>query len=151
MRNFIITEGQLNHLLEVIQSAANNVTIEGSTLSLGLGNKFYFVKKPIIIVGGQGKLTLNDLSQLYEIIIKIGEDELKFDMTEYECKNMTITKYGDLQIPAYCVYKDSKNSEDPKNRDIANKIISRQEEAKLSGNISSVVGGNVFNKLIIIT
>ena len=147
MRNFIITEGQLNHLLEVIQSAANNVTIEGSTLSLGLGNKFYFVKKPIIIVGGQGKLTLNDLSQLYEIIIKIGEDELKFDMTEYECKNMTITKYGDLQIPAYCVYKDSKNSEDPKNRDIANKIISRQEEAKLSGNISSVVGGNVFNKL----
>ena len=147
MRNFIITEGQLNHLLEVIQSAANNVTIEGSTLSLGLGNKFYFVKKPIIIFGGQGKLTLNDLSQLYEIIIKIGEDELKFDMTEYECKNMTITKYGDLQIPAYCVYKDSKNSEDPKNRDIANKIISRQEEAKLSGNISSVVGGNVFNKL----
>ena len=147
MRNFIITEGQLNHLLEVIQSAANNVNIEGSTLSLGLGNKFYFVKKPIIIVGGQGKLTLNDLSQLYEIIIKIGEDELKFDMTEYECKNMTITKYGDLQIPAYCVYKDSKNSEDPKNRDIANKIISRQEEAKLSGNISSVVGGNVFNKL----
>ena len=147
MRNFIITEGQLNHLLEVIQSAANNVTIEGSTLSLGLGNKFYFVKKPIIIVGGQGKLTLNDLSQLYEIIIKIGEDELKFDMTEYECKNMTITKYGDLQIPAYCVYKDSKNSEDPKNRDIANKIISRQEEAKLSRNISSVVGGNVFNKL----
>jgi hypothetical protein len=146
---YIITEGQLNHLLEVIQTGANNVTIVGSTLTLGSGkyDKSYFVKKPIIIYGGQGKLTLNDLSQLYEIIIKIGEDELKFDMTEYACKNMNITKFGDLQIPAYCVYKDPKNSEDPKNRDIANKIISRQEESKLSGNISSVVGGNVFNKL----
>lgn len=143
MRNFIITEGQLNHLLEVIQTGVNIATIEGS--SLGMKNKFYYVNNPIVIDGGEGKLTSNDLSQLYGnrgyLEIKIGSDVLEFDMSEYACKNMTITKFGGLQIPSFCVGYNNTN------RDTVDKIISRQEESKLSGNISSVLGGNVYNKL----
>lgn len=143
MRNFIITEGQLNHLLEVIQTGVNIATIEGSTL--GKNNKFYYVNNPIVIDGGEGKLTSNDLSQLYGnrgyLEIKIGSDVLEFDMSEYACKNMTITKFGGLQIPSFCVGYNNIN------RDTVDKIISRQEEDKLSGNISSVLGGNIYNKL----
>ena len=47
MRNFIITEGQLNHLLEVIQTGVNNVTIEGS--SLGKNDYYYYVNNPKIV------------------------------------------------------------------------------------------------------
>jgi hypothetical protein len=143
MRNFIITEGQLNHLLEVIQTGVNIAAIKGS--SLGSTGNFYYVNNPVVIDGGEGKLTSNDLSQLYGnkgyLEIKIGDDTLELDMSSYACKRMVITKFGGLQIPSGCIGYQNKN------REAVDKILFRQEEAKLSGNISSVVGGNVFNKL----
>ena len=143
MRNFIITEGQLNHLLEVIQTGVNIATIKGS--SLGSTGNFYYVNNPVVIDGGEGKLTSNDLSQLYGnkgyLEIKIGDDALELDMSSNACKRMVITKFGGLQIPSGCIGHQNKN------REAVDKILFRQEEAKLSGNISSVVGGNVFNKL----
>jgi hypothetical protein len=143
MRNFIVTEGQLNHLVEVIQSGVNIAAIKGS--SLGSKGNFYYVNNPVVIDGGEGKLTSNDLSQLYGnkgyLEIKIGDDVLELDMSSYACKRMVITKFGGLQIPTGCIGYQNKN------REAVDKILSRQEEEKLSGNISKVLGGNVFNKL----
>lgn len=143
MRNFIISEGQLNHLLEVIQTGVNIATIKGS--SLGSKGNYYYVNNPVVIDGGEGKLTSNDLSQLYGnkgyLEIKLGEDVIELDMSSYACKSMTITKFGGLQVPTGCIGYQNRN------REIVDKIISRQEEEKLSGNISKVLGGNVYNKL----
>ena len=143
MRNFIVTEGQLNHLVEVIQSGVNIAAIKGS--SLGSKGNFYYVNNPVVIDGGEGKLTSNDLSQLYGnkgyLEIKIGDDALELDMSSYACKRMVITKFGGLQIPTGCIGYQNKN------REAVDKILSRQEEEKLSGNISKVLGGNVYNKL----
>ena len=134
MRNFIVTEGQLNHLVEVIQTGANIAAIKGS--SLGSKGNFYYVNNPVVIDGGEGKLTSNDLSQLYGnkgyLEIKIGDDALELDMSSYECKRMVITKFGGLQIPTGCIGYQNKN------RESVDKILSRQEEEKLSGNISKV-------------
>jgi len=92
MRNFIVTEGQLNHLVEVIQSGVNIAAIKGS--SLGSKGNFYYVNNPVVIDGGEGKLTSNDLSQLYGnkgyLEIKIGDDALELDMSSYACKRMEV-------------------------------------------------------------
>lgn len=104
MRNFIITEGQLNHLLEVIQTGSNNVTIEGS--SLGKNDYYYYVNKPKIVEGGFNKLPLNDLSRLMDpgviLNIKVKGLEFEIDLGKRECSNVGITPNGNLQIPKEC-------------------------------------------------
>jgi hypothetical protein len=138
MRNFIITEGQLNQLLEVIETGTNNITILGSSLG-SKGDKFY-VKNPVIIDGGSGKLSLNDLDQIRGYLqINIGDQVIDLEMTN--CKGMFITIYGDLQIPSWCIGFGNKN------RGAVDKIISKQNEEKINKTIPNVVGGNVYNKL----
>jgi hypothetical protein len=104
MRNFIITEGQLNHLLEVIQTGVNNVTIEGSYL--GKNDYYYYVNNPKIVEGGFNKLPLNDLSRLKDpgviLNIKVKELEFEIDLGKWECSNVGITTSGNLQIPKMC-------------------------------------------------
>jgi len=143
MRNFIITEGQLNHLVEVIQTGVNIASVKGS--SLGSKGNFYYVNNPVVIDGGEGKLTSNDLSQLYGnkgyLEIKIGDDALELDMSSYDCKRMVITKFGGLQIPFGCIGYQNKN------REAVDKILSRQEEEKINKSIPNVLGGSVYNKL----
>ena len=82
MRNFIITEGQLSHLLEVIQTGAYNVTIVGK--SFGENNNNWYVNEPKIVEGGSNKLPLNDLSKLKDpggiLNIKVGDIEFKIDL-----------------------------------------------------------------------
>ena len=101
MRNFIITEGQLNHLLEVIQTGVNNVTIEGS--SLGKNDYYYYVNNPKIVEGGFNKLPLNDLSRLKDpgviLNIKVKELEFDIDLGKWECSNVEIIPSGNLRIP----------------------------------------------------
>jgi hypothetical protein len=141
MRNFIITEGQLNHLLEVIQNGANDVTIVGS--SLGSKEDKFYVNNPKVIDGGSGKMNRDDLSLLYYgggyLQINIGDQVIDLDMTK--CKGMLITKYGGLQIPSWCIGFNNKN------REAVNKIISKQNEEKINKSIPNVVGGSVYNKL----
>jgi len=143
MRNFIVTEEQLNHLVEVIQTGVNIAVIKGS--SLGSKGNFYYVNNPVVIDGGEGKLTANDLSQLYGnkgyLEIKIGDDALELDMSSYACKRMVITKFGGLQIPFGCIGYQNKN------REAVDKILSRQEEEKINKSIPNVLGGSVYNKL----
>ena len=104
MRNFIITEGQLNHLLEVIQTGVNNVTIEGSYL--GKNDNYYYVNNPKIVEGGFNKLPLNDLSRLKDpgviLNIKVKGLEFDIDLGKWECSNVEITRSGNLQIPKKC-------------------------------------------------
>ena len=104
MRNFIITEGQLNHLLEVIQTGVNNVTIEGS--SLGKNDYYYYVNNPKIVEGGFNKLPLNDLSRLKDpgviLNIKVKELEFDIDLGKWECSNVEIIPSGNLRIPKRC-------------------------------------------------
>jgi hypothetical protein len=141
MRNFIITEGQLSHLLEVIQNGANDVTIVGS--SLGSKEDKFYVNNPKVIDGGSGKMNRDDLSLLYYgggyLQINIGDQVIDLDMTK--CKGMLITKYGGLQIPSWCIGFNNKN------REAVNKIISKQNEEKINKSIPNVVGGSVYNKL----
>jgi hypothetical protein len=141
MRNFIITEGQLSHLLEVIQTGANDVTIVGS--SLGSKEDKFYVNNPKVIDGGSGKMNRDDLSLLYYgggyLQINIGDQVIDLDMTK--CKGMLITKYGGLQIPSWCIGFNNKN------REAVNKIISKQNEEKINKSIPNVVGGSVYNKL----
>jgi hypothetical protein len=141
MRNFIITEGQLSHLLEVIQTGANDVTIVGS--SLGSKEDKFYVNNPKVIDGGSGKMNRDDLSLLYYgggyLQINIGDQVIDLDMTK--CKGMLITKYGGLQIPSWCIGFNNKN------RETVNKIISKQNEEKINKSIPNVVGGSVYNKL----
>jgi hypothetical protein len=115
MRNFIITEGQLNHLLEVIQTGVNNVTIEGS--SLGKNDNYYYVNNPKIVEGGFNKLPLNDLSRLKDpgviLNIKVKGLEFDIDLGKWECSNVEITRSGNLQIPKKCY--ELKVSDDPVN------------------------------------
>jgi len=143
MRNFIITEGQLNHLVEVIQTGVNIASVKGS--SLGSKGNFYYVNNPVVIDGGEGKLTSNDLSQLYGnkgyLEIKIGDDALELDMSSYDCKRMVITKFGGLQIPFGCIGYQNKN------REAVDRIISKQNEEKINKSIPNVLGGSVYNKL----
>ena len=141
MRNFIITEGQLNHILEVIQTAANDVTIMGS--SLGSKESKLYVNDPEVVDGGSGKLTRDDLSRLYSnggyLQIKIGDQVIDLEMNK--CKGMLITRYGGLQIPSFCIGFDNRN------REAVDKIISKQNEEKINKGISNVLGGSVYNKL----
>lgn len=146
MRDFIITEGQLKSLIETIETSANDVTITGGYLTAKTGGTFgstFYLKKPVVIGGGAGNLTSNDLSQLYGnkgyLEIKMDDQVISFDMGD--CRGMLMTKFGDLQIPARCVGFDNSN------RKAVDKILSKQEEEKLSGKISKVLGGNVYNKL----
>ena len=115
MRNFIITEGQLNHLLEVIQTGVNNVTIEGS--SLGKNDYYYYVNNPKIVEGGFNKLPLNDLSRLKDpgviLNIKVKELEFDIDLSKWECSNVEIIPSGNLRIPKRCY--DLKVSDVPVN------------------------------------
>ena len=115
MRNFIITEGQLNHLLEVIQTGVNNVTIEGS--SLGKNDNYYYVNNPKIVEGGFNKLPLNDLSRLKDpgviLNIKVKELEFDIDLSKWECSNVEIIPSGNLRIPKRCY--DLKVSDVPVN------------------------------------
>jgi hypothetical protein len=115
MINFIITEGQLNHLLEVIQTGVNNVTIEGS--SLGKNDYYYYVNNPKIVEGGFNKLPLNDLSRLKDpgviLNIKVKELEFEIDLGKWKCSNVEITPSGNLQIPKRCY--DLKVSDVPVN------------------------------------
>ena len=115
MRNFIITEGQLNHLLEVIQTGVNNVTIEGS--SLGKNDNYYYVNNPKIVEGGFNKLPLNDLSRLKDpgviLNIKVKELEFDIDLGKWECSNVEIIPSGNLRIPKRCY--DLKVSDVPVN------------------------------------
>ena len=115
MRNFIITEGQLNHLLEVIQTGVNNVTIEGS--SLGKNDYYYYVNNPKIVEGGFNKLPLNDLSRLKDpgviLNIKVKELEFDIDLGKWECSNVEIIPSGNLRIPKRCY--DLKVSDVPVN------------------------------------
>ena len=82
MRNFIITEGQLSHLLEVIHTGVYNVTIVGK--SFGENNNYWYVNDPKIVEGGSNKLPLNDLSRLKDpggiLNIKVGDIEFKIDL-----------------------------------------------------------------------
>lgn len=115
MRNFIITEGQLSHLLEVIQTGAYNVTIVGK--SFRENNNYYYVNDPKIVEGGSNKLPLNDLSKLKDpggiLNIKVGDIEFKIDLSKWECSNVEITTFGNLQIPKKCY--DLKGSDVPVN------------------------------------
>jgi hypothetical protein len=115
MRNFIITEGQLSHLLEVIQTGAYNVTIVGK--SFGENNNNWYVNEPKIVEGGSNKLPLNDLSKLKDpggiLNIKVGDIEFKIDLRKWECSNVGITTSGNLQIPKMCY--DLKGSDVPVN------------------------------------
>lgn len=104
MRNFIITESQLNHLLEVIQTGVNIVTIEGR--SIGKNDKYYYVNNPKIVEGGFNKLPLNDLSRLKDpgviLNIKVKGLEFEIDLGKWVCSNVEITRSGNLQIPKKC-------------------------------------------------
>jgi hypothetical protein len=115
MRNFIITEGQLSHLLEVIQTGAYNVTIVGK--SFRENNNYYYVNDPKIVEGGSNKLPLNDLSKLKDpggiLNIKVGDIEFNIDLSKWECSNVEITTFGNLQIPKKCY--DLKGSDVPVN------------------------------------
>jgi hypothetical protein len=115
MRNFIITEGQLSHLLEVIQTGAYNVTIVGK--SFRENNNYYYVNEPKIVEGGSNKLPLNDLSKLKDpggiLNIKVGDIEFNIDLSKWECSNVEITTFGNLQIPKKCY--DLKGSDVPVN------------------------------------
>jgi len=146
MRNFIITEGQLKSLIETIETSANDVTITGGYLTAKTGGTYgstFYLKKPVVIGGGGGNLTSNDLSQLYGnkgyLEIKMDDQVISFDMGD--CRGMVMTKFGDLQIPARCVGFDNSN------REAIDKILSKQSEEKLSGEISKVLVGNVYYKL----
>lgn len=143
MRNFILTEFQLKYLIESVETSANIVAIKGKSLG-SVPGKFYYVNNPVVIEGGQGKLTLNDLSKLYDnkgyLEIEIGDEVIKIDLSESKCKGMTITIGGDLQIPSYCVRSNNENLKS------VDEIITRQEE-KNNNNISKVLGGNIYDKL----
>ena len=126
MRDFIITEGQLKSLIETIETSANDVTITGGYLTAKTGGTFgstFYLKKPVVIGGGAGNLTSNDLSQLYGnkgyLEIKMDDQVISFDMGD--CRGMLMTKFGDLQIPARCVGFDNPN------REAVDKILSKQE------------------------
>jgi hypothetical protein len=126
MRNFIITEGQLSHLLEVIQTGAYNVTIVGS--SFRENNNYYYVNKPKIVEGGSNKLPLNDLSMLKDpggiLNIKVGDIEFNIDLSKWDCRDVTIATNGNLQIPKKCY--DLKGSDVPVNdKKIINPPISK--------------------------
>lgn len=128
MKNFILTESQLKNIIENLEDKASSVTITGSSIVQDKDfENLYYVNNPKIIDGGHGKFTFGDLNQLIgnsgTMVIEVGGDTIHINTVN--CKNIKITKYGNLLI--------DKNCGEKKDNDTINIVNTPPKEVKIIG------------------